>query len=115
MRALEYAQRLTHRARNVLASAPGRSTGRDLFDGALAGAAKALGTHPAGICEGASADMLSLDLNDATLVGRKGDTLLDSWIFAGGRVDCVGEKDANGSPADVMSGASPSGSDTSVP
>jgi formiminoglutamate deiminase len=89
LRALEYAQRLTHRARNVLASAPGRSTGRDLFDGALAGGTKALGTNPAGICEGASADILSLNLSHAALVGRKGDTLLDSWIFAGGGIDCV--------------------------
>jgi formimidoylglutamate deiminase len=89
LRALEYAQRLTHRARNVLASAPGRSTGRDLFDGALAGGAQALGTSSQGLCEGASADIVSLDIDHAALVGRKGDTLLDSWIFAGGGLDCV--------------------------
>jgi formiminoglutamate deiminase len=94
LRALEYAQRLTHRARNVLASQPGRSTGRDLFDGALAGGAQALGTlalgiSPAGICEGASADIVSLDATHPALTGRKGDALLDSWIFAGGGIDCV--------------------------
>ena len=94
LRALEYAQRLTHRARNVLASEPGRSTGRTLFDGALAGGTQALGIHAsgtgeAGIWEGAGADIVSLDPDHPALVGRKGDTLLDSWIFAGGGVDCV--------------------------
>lgn len=97
LRGLEYAQRLTHRARNVLASAPGRSTGRELFDGALAGGAQALGSKPlgispAGICEGASADIVGLDATNPALVGRKGDALLDSWIFAGGEVDCVWRK-----------------------
>ena len=89
LRALEYAQRLIHRSRNVLASRPGCSTGRDLFDGALAGGAQALGTGPAGICDGASADIVSLDSTHPALAGRKGDALLDSWIFAGGEIDCV--------------------------
>jgi formiminoglutamate deiminase len=89
LRALEYAQRLTHRSRNVLASAAGRSTGRELFDGAISGGAQALGTSPAGICDGASADLVSLDSDHPALVGRRGDALLDSWIFAGGGVDCV--------------------------
>jgi formiminoglutamate deiminase len=92
LRALEYAQRLTHRARNVLASAAGRSTGRDLFDGALAGGAQALGISPAGICEGASADIVGLETFHPALVGRKADALLDSWIFAGGGIDCVWRK-----------------------
>ena len=99
LRALEYAQRLFHRSRNVLASAPGRSTGRDLFDRALAGGAQALGSSPAGICEGANADIVSLDASHPTLAGRKGDSLLDSWIFAGGEVDCVwrrGQKRVSG-------------------
>jgi formiminoglutamate deiminase len=99
LRALEYAQRLTHRSRNVLASAPGRSTGRDLFEGALAGGARALGAGLAGICEGANADIVSLDSAHPALAGRKGDALLDSWIFAGGGVDCVwrgGQKRVNG-------------------
>lgn len=92
LRALEYAQRLTQRSRNVLASRPGRSTGRDLFDGALAGGARALGASPAGICEGASADIVSLDPSHPALAGRMGDALLDSWIFAGGGIDCVWRK-----------------------
>ena len=42
LRVLEYSQRLAQRARNVLARAEGQSTGRSLFDAALAGGAQAL-------------------------------------------------------------------------
>ncbi|HEY5047114.1 MAG TPA: formimidoylglutamate deiminase, partial [Rhizomicrobium sp.] len=88
-RALEYAQRLTRRARNVLAAAEGQSTGRTLFDAAVSGGAQALGVSRAGLCEGASADIVSFDAGDASLAGRRGDAVLDSWIFAGVRIDCV--------------------------
>jgi len=88
LRALEYAQRLTHRARNMLARQSGRSTGRDLFDAALAGGAQALGQN-AGLRQGAAADIVSLEANHPSLVGRSGDAILDSWIFAGAAVDCV--------------------------
>ena len=43
LRQLEYGQRLTRRARNVMASPAGNSTGRQLFERALAGGAQALG------------------------------------------------------------------------
>jgi formimidoylglutamate deiminase len=86
---VEYAQRLAWRARNVLAPAEGSSTGRALFDRALAGGAQALGQKSHGLQQGASADIVSLDRRDPTLAGRKGDALLDSWIFAGARPDCV--------------------------
>lgn len=88
LRALEYAQRLTRRARNVLAPAAGSSTGRALFDAALAGGARALG-QVAGLEVGATADIVALDTASPALMGRNGDVLLDSWIFAGGAVDCV--------------------------
>jgi formiminoglutamate deiminase len=88
LRALEYAQRLTRRARNVLAPAAGSSTGRALFDAALAGGARALG-QVAGLEVGAPADIVALDTASPALMGRNGDVLLDSWIFAGGAVDCV--------------------------
>jgi len=88
LRALEYAQRLSQRARNVLAREAGRSTGRDLYDGALRGGAQALGVG-AGLMAGAAADIVTLDASHPCLVGRRGDTLLDSWIFAGGGIDCV--------------------------
>ncbi|HXL99919.1 MAG TPA: formimidoylglutamate deiminase [Rhizomicrobium sp.] len=88
LRAVEYAQRLTRRARNVLAPAAGSSTGRALFDAALAGGAQALG-QVAGLEVGAPADIVALDTASPALMGRGGDVLLDSWIFAGGAVDCV--------------------------
>jgi formimidoylglutamate deiminase len=96
LRTLEYSQRLAHRGRNVLAAAAGRSTGRTLFDGALAGGAQVL--HSArGLMAGASLDVVSLSTEQPELVQRREDDILDSWIFSGGRrvVDCVwraGEK-----------------------
>jgi formimidoylglutamate deiminase len=95
LRILEYSQRLTHRARNVLASAEGRSTGRSLFDQAAAGGARALhadqGPRMGAIKAGASADIVSLNANHPALAQRHEDEILDSWIFASGRavVDCV--------------------------
>lgn len=87
LRALEYGQRLTHRARNLLATG---SVGRWLFDGALAGGAQALGVE-AGLAVGRPADIVSLDARHPSLCGRGGDLLLDGWIFAAraGAIDCV--------------------------
>jgi len=91
LRMLEYAQRLIHRRRNVLASQEHRSTGRRLFEAAVGGGAQALGVRGSGLSAGAPADILSLDAEHPTLAGRNGDDILDSWIFAahGGTVDCV--------------------------
>jgi formiminoglutamate deiminase len=90
LRTLEYGQRLFLRARNVLSPETGRSTGRRLFDGALAGGFQALGIADFGLKEGAPADLVSLDVDHPALAGRTGDALLDSWIFAGaGALDCV--------------------------
>ena len=90
LRALEYSQRLTSRARNVLASATHFSTGGRLFGAALVGGARALGLE-SGLAVGNSADIVSLDPQHDALVGRTGDLLLDGWVFAAGRraVDCV--------------------------
>ena len=86
LRQLEYSQRLYHRARNVLA-APGGSTGRALFDGALDGGAAALGAQ-AGIVAGNAADFVILRASHGLELA--GDGLLDGWIFANGaEVDCV--------------------------
>ena len=89
LRALEYAQRLSTRSRNVLSDGEGRSTGRALFDRALAGGNQALGQSHYGIRQGAPTDLVSLNLDDPVFFGSKGDAILDSWIFAGGAVDCV--------------------------
>jgi formiminoglutamate deiminase len=82
LRQLEYGQRLTHRERNVLADGPGGSTGRALYSAALAGGAKALGQAAPGLREGAAADIVALDPDHPSLVGRFGDAVLDSAIFA---------------------------------
>jgi formiminoglutamate deiminase len=91
LRILEYSQRLAHRARNVLASAEGRSTGRSLFDAALSGGSEVLNSQPVGLTVGASADIVSLASDHPTLLERRNDEILDTWIFASGRgvVDSV--------------------------
>jgi formiminoglutamate deiminase len=94
LRQLEYSQRLRERARNLIVgeragnsieSAP--STGRTLFDSALAGGSQALGVARtlAGITEGAAADFFSLDDESPLFAERRGDALLDSFVFAGVR------------------------------
>lgn len=86
LRQLEYSQRLALRARNVIA-APGGSTGRKLFDQAIAGGGAALNAL-AGIAVGNYADIISLDVSAVPYLS--GDQLLDHWIFAGGvRIDTV--------------------------
>ena len=79
LRMLEYSQRLALRGRAVMADAQ-RSTGRALFERALAGGAQATGAT-SGLCIGASADIVSLDASGLAFAGRSGDALLDSWIF----------------------------------
>lgn len=96
LRQLEYAQRLGDRARNRL-SVEGKSTGRTLFDAAVAGGARALACGPAGLTPGASADIVSLRSDHVVLYDRRGDRILDAWIFAAREpaIDCVwvrGEK-----------------------
>jgi formimidoylglutamate deiminase len=98
LRTLEYSQRLSQRARNVLAVSEGRSTGRSLFESALTGGAHALhsaqeagGLRTGALKVGRLADLVSLDAAHPALAERHGDEILDSWIFAAGRavVDCV--------------------------
>jgi formimidoylglutamate deiminase len=90
LRMLEYAQRLHLRSRNVLASTEHRSTGRRLYEAALTGGARALGIERYGLTAESPADIISLDADHSSLVGRRGDEILDSWIFAGrgAVVDC---------------------------
>jgi formiminoglutamate deiminase len=90
LRLLEYAQRLQRRERNVLAIGPRPSTGASLFTRAVTGGARALGAD-GHLAVGAAADIVSLDAAHPNLVGRSGDDILDSYIFASsqGAVDCV--------------------------
>jgi formiminoglutamate deiminase len=91
LRQLEYGQRLKHRQRNVLSSRSLASTGRALFDAALSGGAVALAQAKAGLEPGARADIVTLNTGHPSLAGRRGDLLLDGWIFAArsGAIDCV--------------------------
>ena len=82
LRALEYAQRLSQRTRNVLADGDRPSVGGTLFAAALAGGAQALGVTPAAIAAGAPADIIALDARHPSLVARTGDDLIDGWLFA---------------------------------
>lgn len=91
LRALEYAQRLVHRARNVTAGEPGASTGGTLFRRALKGGSQALGAPAAaGFAIGQVADIVSLRADHLSLAERQGDALLDGWIFAA-RESVVGD------------------------
>ena len=82
LRTLEYGQRLTHRQRNVLGE-PARSTGRRLFEAALAGGAQATDERAlGGIAIGKRADLVVLDRAHPSLIAARDDSVLDGWLFA---------------------------------
>lgn len=83
LRLLEQGQRLTRRTRNVGAGRRDASTARALLEGAWAGGAQACGRPLGRLAVGARADLVVLDPDHPTLVGREADDLLDAWIFAG--------------------------------
>jgi formiminoglutamate deiminase len=93
LRTLEYSQRLTKQARNVLASTVSASTGRSLYMAALFGGSQALNPEvkAVGLQPGAPMDVVSLTPGHPALIERRGDDILDGWIFCAGRaaVDCV--------------------------
>jgi formimidoylglutamate deiminase len=86
LRLLEYGQRLVHRERNALHPGADRSTGRGLFERALAGGSRALGERSGQLAPGHLADIVALSDQHPSMRQRKGDALLDSWIFAGAPV-----------------------------
>ena len=85
LKALEYAQRLSHRARNVLAAGAGGSTGRSLYQAALAGGARALGRRLGRLEPGSRADLVVLDRAHPDLAHVSGDRWLDAFVFTAGR------------------------------
>ncbi len=91
LRMLEYTQRFTLRRRNVLSTTAEGSTGRTLFEQTARGGGRALGGISPLLAVGAEADIVSLDTEHPSLQCRRGDALLDGWIFAarGRVVDCV--------------------------
>lgn len=82
LRTLDYSQRLRDGTRAALATAE-HSTGRRLYDAMLQGGVHAAGRETGTIEPGKWADLLALDDSSIHFAGRSGDSLLDSWIFAG--------------------------------
>jgi formimidoylglutamate deiminase len=91
LRALEASQRLALRRRAVGATASGQSVGTALLLRTLAGGAQACGRRIGALAPGHRADLVSLDLDAPGLVGRRGEAVIDSWVFGPGAnpVDAV--------------------------
>ncbi|MCC7046296.1 MAG: formimidoylglutamate deiminase [Alphaproteobacteria bacterium] len=87
LRWLEYGQRLVARRRNVApqgwAGATGAATGAGLHARALLGGAQACARPIGAIGQGRRADLVVLDAEHPLLVGREGERLVDSYVFAG--------------------------------
>jgi len=82
LRWLEYGQRLVSGERNV-AGAPGASTGRILYEAALAGGAQACGRPVGSLAPGKRADLVVLDGAHPILAGVGPEHVLDAAIFSG--------------------------------
>jgi formimidoylglutamate deiminase len=82
LRTLEYSQRLAGKGRAMLADA-GRSTGRVLYEEAARGGAVAGGRASGAIAPGLWADLVGLDCSGPDMAFAAGDTLLDTFLFAG--------------------------------
>lgn len=85
LKQLEYSQRLSLRQRNVLAAAPGASTGLSLYRAALAGGAQALGRAIGAIAPGQRCDLVSLDASHPSLAGIAEPHWLDAYVFVAGK------------------------------
>jgi formimidoylglutamate deiminase len=85
LRWLEYGQRLATQSRNVVSLRDGH-VGRELFDRALSGGARALGQTHAGLVEGACADLACLYGDDPMLAGHDDASRLDALVFSGYRL-----------------------------
>ena len=82
MRWLEYSQRLAQHRRNVLAGGYDQSTGMGLLNRIYQGGARALSRKIGQIAVGYRADFITLDETAPTLLHRRQNRLVDSWIFA---------------------------------
>ncbi|HFD15563.1 MAG TPA: formimidoylglutamate deiminase [Rhodospirillales bacterium] len=84
LRLLEYGQRL-RRVRRLVATRPDEPhCGAALYRAALAGGARAAGRPVGRIAPGFRADLVHLDDRHPLLAGRRGDAVLDTFVFAGG-------------------------------
>jgi formimidoylglutamate deiminase len=96
LRWLEYAQRLLHRRRNVLADADMPHVAQRLFLGAVSGGAKASARNVAGLAVGQCADLLVLapDGADGSLPDPA--LALSAWIFGSHGDHGIGDVMAGG-------------------
>lgn len=85
LRQLEYSQRIVHRARNVMTTREGESTGQRVFSEALQGGARALGRPIGALAVGRRADIVVLNGEHPDFAGAASDHWLDAWIFSAGR------------------------------
>jgi formimidoylglutamate deiminase len=83
LRALEYSERLLLRERAVAASDDERSVGATLLRASLAGGAQAVGRKLGALAPGHRADLVALDVEHPSLVGRRSEAVVDSWVFSG--------------------------------
>lgn len=81
LRQLETSQRLALELRSVATDEARPHPGRGLLERALSGGAQACGVAMGGIAPGLRCDLVELDDEHPTLVGRSGDGLLDAWCF----------------------------------
>jgi len=84
LRLLEYGQRLLHRRRSVAASPAVPSPGLALYQGAVAGGARASGRRIAGLAPGERADFVVIEAAAPHLLARGPDELADAIVFGGG-------------------------------
>jgi formimidoylglutamate deiminase len=83
LRLLEYAQRLTHRKRNMAAQVMGQpSSAAALFEAALDGGQAASGRPLGGLKVGQRADFSVLDVQSPALLGIPADHVLDALVFS---------------------------------
>lgn len=85
LKALEYSQRLLHRRRNVAASADAPHTAARLWAEAARNGAQVLGLNAGEIAVGKRADLVAVDTEHVSLVGRDGAQALDSYVFVAGK------------------------------
>ena len=85
LKQFEYSQRLHHRVRNAVTRQSGQSTGRALYEHALAGGAQASGRAIGALAVGKRADIVVLDDTHPDLCGVSGDRWLDAATFVTGK------------------------------
>ncbi len=91
LRWLEYGQRLLHRRRNVLAAGANQSpsVGASLYRAALAGGAQALGRPIGKLAAGCRADLIVIDAEMPTLIGKPATFSSMPWFSLATRTRCA--------------------------